>query len=477
MVTIALSSSLAVTQSVRQPGYITTIAGTGNFGHGGDNGLATQASFKTVDKVIQTKNGDIYIADKGVNVVRKISKSSGTITTIAGIPNQYGSSGDGGPATSAKLYEPSDIYFDESSGSLYIADSANSRIRMIDSGGTISTVAGTGDFSFSGDGGFATNAKLNYPQAIIGNDKGELFIADTGNNRVRKIGTDKKISTIAGNGGDLIINDGEEATTSGIGTPISLAFNDKGELFVASGNSAGAYFVLKIDTDGRVHKFAGNGQSGPSGDGEPAVNASFKSDIRIAVGRDGEVYIADTKDSRVRMVDSSGIISTIAGGGTQGDGPATEASTRNIWCISVASNGDIYVGDNGIVRMIFSSINCFGINVEDSNVCSGHGKCTKTDVCTCDEGNTADDCSVINCYNIPSTDETVCSGHGSCTAANQCKCNEGWMGIDCSITHCFGITSNLPDVVCSGSGKCVSENNCECKDGFRGHKCQRPPRS
>ncbi len=308
----------------------------------------------------------------------------------------------------------------------------------------ISTVAGNGVFGFDGDGRLATDTSLSAPQDITGNNKGELFIADSYNNRIRKVGTDKKISTIAGDGNDDLFIEGEEATKSPLMVPLSLALNDEGELFFVSVRFSALFFVLKIGTDDRIRKVASNGVNGFSGDGGPAVDASFGGEIYIATGKDGEVYISDKDNSRIRMVvNSSGIISTIAGNGkyvrTGDGGPATEASFKYLGRLSVAPNGDIYVSDYSGVRVIHpSSVSCFGINVEDSNVCSGHGKCSKSDVCTCDQG---------------------------------------WMGIDCSITHCFGFTSNLPDLVCSGRGKCVQHNKCRCEDGYRGSKCQRSPRS
>ncbi len=427
----------------QQPGYITTFAGNGQSGHGGDHGLATEASFGAA-AVVVAKNGDVYVLDSGAHVVRKITKSTGIITTIAGIPDQSGFSGDGGPATSAKFNYPVGFYFDELNGSLYIADTNNHRIRMVDSAGTISTVAGNGVEGFSGDGGLATSASLKWPRSIIGNDRGELFFADIGNRRIRKVGVDKMISTIAGDGNYADFIEGEEATKSPLVEPTSLVLNDEGELLFVSTYSLGA-FVLKIGIDGRLLKVAGNGENGFAGDGGPAVDASFGdasslvNDISIALGKGGEVYIADTYNYRIRMINSAGIISTIAGDGQDrhaGDGgPATEASFTVPNYVSVAPNGDLYVCDFNRVRVIYaSSMSCFGLNSEDPN---------------------------------------VCSGYGSCTGIDQCKCREGWMGIDCSITHCFGVTSNLPDLVCSGKGTCVKPDECHCNPGHRGHKCQR----
>ncbi len=471
---------------MRKPGYITTIAGKGPAVHGGDGGLATEASFFWMADAIETKNGDVYIADTDAHVVRKVN-SSGIITTIAGMPSQRGTSDDlsddGGPATNAKLNFPRGLYFDEKSGSLYITDMYNHRIRMVDSMGKIFTVAGKGISGFSGDDGFATSASLTLPLDIVGNDKGELFIADTDNNRIRKVGTDKKISTIAGNGNEGDFTEGE-AINSPLKGPASLALNDEGELLFVSAASSGAYFVLKIGIDGNIQKVAGNGVNGFSGDGGPAVNASFGGEIRIAVGKDGEVYISDKDNYRIRMINSAGIISTIAGDGQEryagNGGPAKKASFIFLACVNVAPNGDLYVCDDTRVRLIYaSSISCFGLSSEDPNVCSGHGNCSSTDACICDEDYTGKNCSefVGKCFGIQVTDPTVCSGHGSCTDIDQCKCDEEWMGIDCSITHCFGFTSNVPDLVCSGRGTCVQHNKCRCKEGYRGSMCQRSPTS
>ncbi len=247
-----------------------------------------------------------------------------------------------------------------------------------------------------------------------------------------------KISTIAGNGNVGDFAEGE-AINSPLKTPASLALNDEGELLFVSEASSGASFVLKIGIDGHIRKVAGNGAKGFSGDGGNAVDASLKGEIHIAIGKDGEVYIADKYNYRIRMINSTGIISTIAGDGQKkyaGDGgPAIEASFTSLDCVNVAPNGDLYVCDKTRVRLIYSSRRaCFGLDSEDPNVCSGYGSCADVD---------------------------------------QCKCDEGWMGIDCSITHCFGVTSNLPDRVCSGQGKCVKPDECHCNPGHRGHKCQR----
>ncbi len=474
------TSSLVVTQQVHHPGFITTVAGSGRAGHGGDGGLATEASFNNVAMVIQTKNGDLFISDPNTHVVRKVTNSSGIITTFAGRPSLSGSSGDGGLATSARLNYPWGLYYNETSGSLYIVDTQNHRVRRVDPNGKISTVAGW-SAGYSGDGGLAIDAQLYTPYEIIGNDKGELFIADMGNNRIRKIGVDKKISTIAGDGTNGDFKEGEEATKSPLAKPFSLAFNDAGELFFINRNIADAFFVLKIGLDGRLQRVAGSGVKGFSGDGGPAVDASFKYVWGMALGKEGEVYIADTENYRVRMVNSEGVISTIAGTGPgvhYGDGgPAKEATLGGPRGLSVGPNGDLFVADFTRVRMIYASWSCFGLTVDDQDVCSGHGECISRNNCTCHEGYTGESCSdlIFTCYNISSTNETVCSGHGVCNDTDSCTCDEGYTGKNCSevIVKCYGVEAGDLNV-CSGHGTCTSHDNCTCNEAYTGKSCSEP---
>ncbi len=180
-------------------------------------------------------NGDFYISDYDAHVIRKVN-ASGVITTIAGQARESGYSGDGGPAIDAKLSNPKGLYFDESSGSIYVADYGNHRIRMISSSGHISTVAGDGTAGTSGENVLATEAKLSSPSTVIGNTKGEIFIADSGNNLIRKIGVDQRISTVAGNGTSGWHVEGGLATESPLLSPVSLAVSDDGEVYCSVSN-------------------------------------------------------------------------------------------------------------------------------------------------------------------------------------------------------------------------------------------------
>lgn len=416
--------------------FVKLVAGTGEYGHTGDGGPATQATFMYARSAIGTKNGDVYIVDNASNVIRKVN-SSGIITTVAGTPGVSGYSGDGGPATDAKLNGPSGIYYDEHSGSLYVTETYNNCVRMIDANGVISTFAGDGSAGYSGDGDLATKAQLTAPSDVAGNRNGEIIIADTFNRCVRKVGTDKRISTIAGTGVSGAHIEGALATESPLYNTMTIAVNDAGELFLRTSTDN---FVLKVSLDGRIRRFAGSGVFDYSGDGGPALDASFKNPSSLACGKNGELYIVDLQNYRVRMVTPSGIIWTVAGSGEQGDsgddGPALEASFTSLHGVSVAPNGDIYLPQELKVRKIYAAATCFGLPANDAGVCSGHGVCVSTDNCTCDAGYTGERCSdlIVNCFDIPSTDPMVCSGHGVCSSTDTCTCHTGYTGEQCSDT-------------------------------------------
>jgi sugar lactone lactonase YvrE len=195
---------------VSASGIISTIAGTpGVFGYAGDGGLATSAQLGAPAGICVDGSGNIYFADAGKHVIRKIS-TSGIITTIAGTGNTSGYAGDGGLATSAKLYTPNDVCVDPQ-GNLFIADKDNHCIRKLDVNGIITTVAGIGgslNYGFTGDGGVATSAKLNKPQSVSVDVSGNLFISDYGNNRIRKVSTSGIITTIGGNVQSAVLGDG-----------------------------------------------------------------------------------------------------------------------------------------------------------------------------------------------------------------------------------------------------------------------------
>ena len=277
-------------------GIITTVAGNRNQGFSGDGGPAASASLFYPSAVAVDAAGNLYIADKYNNRIRKVS--GGIITTIAG-NGTAGYSGDGGPATSASLYSPSGVAVDLG-GNLYIADLMNSRIRKV-SGGFIATVAGNGNFGFSGDGGPATSASLFDPSAVAVDAAGNLYIADSGNSRIRKV-SGGFIATVAGGGTSGFSGDGGPATSASLGVPEGVAVDPVGNLYISD---EGNHRIRKV-SGGIMTTVAGNGNQGFSGDGGPATSASFNQPFGVAVDSAGNLYIADTNNNRIREVSALG---------------------------------------------------------------------------------------------------------------------------------------------------------------------------
>ncbi|MCD6010934.1 MAG: hypothetical protein K0Q79_796 [Flavipsychrobacter sp.] len=327
---------------------ITTIAGNGSSGYSGDGGYATAATFSQPSQILVDKFDNIYVAG-GLNFrVRKIN-SLGVITTIAG-NGVAGYNGDGIPATDSKLNGLSDISFDVH-GNLHIADGFNHRIRKVDATtGIITTVAGNGVLGFSGDGGAATNASLNYPGHITFDSDGNLYISDVENRRIRKVNILGVISTIAGNGILGYSGDGGLATLAEINSPHGLTCDSSGSLYFSD---AGNGRVRKVDRNtGIITTFAGNGTFTYNGDGISATVAEVTPQ-GLAFDRYGNLYIADaeglTVGNRIRKVDVNGTIHTVAGCGINGfsgdGGLATLAKLYSPWDIAFDTCGNFYIAD------------------------------------------------------------------------------------------------------------------------------------
>jgi sugar lactone lactonase YvrE len=250
--------------------------------------------------------GNLYIADRWNNRVRKVTPA-GIISTVAG-NGTSGFEGDGSQASFARFHDPKDAAID-SSGSLYISDSTNNRIRKITPGGMVSTVAGTGTEGFSGDGGPATLAMLNNPFGLALDSEDNLYIADFYNSRVRKVTPAGIISTVAGNGTAGFGGDGGPAVSANISYPYNIAVDAAGSLYIAD---AGNNRIRKVDSAGIITTVAGNGTSGFSGDGSQAASAQLKSPEDVAVDGAGNLYIADRGNSRIRKVTPDGVISTLS---------------------------------------------------------------------------------------------------------------------------------------------------------------------
>ena len=293
-------------------GKISTIAGNGILGFSGDGSTATSAQLNIPHGLAVDSSGNVYVADWGNNRVRKIT-STGTISTAAG-NGVLSYSGDGGTATQAQFSNPSAVAVDPA-GNIYVADTANNAVRQITSKGVVSTFAGTGIAGFAGDGSAANKAQLNAPQGVALDAAGNLYIADSGNLRVRVVGTNGNISTFAGNGSPGSSGDGAAAGSATFYLPAAVAADKSGNIYIAD-YQAGV--VRKVSSSGTITTFAGNGGTGFTGDGGPATAAQIDGPAALALDPSGNLYIAQLADSRVRMVSPNGIISTIAGTGANG---------------------------------------------------------------------------------------------------------------------------------------------------------------
>ena len=350
---------------VNPAGMVTTVAGIfPGFGYSGDGGPATSAYLSGPEAVAVDNAGNIFIADTGNSRIRKVNPA-GTITTVAGVSQAcqlssflssctYGYSGDGGLATSAELNYPAGVAVD-SAGNLLIADSLNERVRKVALNGIITTVAGDGDYRYGGDGGPATNAALNSPRLIALDNASNLFVADSGNNRIRKVNPAGTIDTVAGNGTQGYSGDGGPATSAALNDPYGVAVDSAGNLFIAD---AGNNRIRMVNPAGAITTVAGNGVAGYSGDGGPAISGKLDQPHGIAVDGAGNLFIADWWNSRIRKVSPAGTITMIAGGGGGGyfgdGGPATSAGLYFPAAVAVDSAGDLFIADsaNNAIRMV-----------------------------------------------------------------------------------------------------------------------------
>jgi uncharacterized protein (TIGR03437 family) len=330
---------------------IQTVAGTSNYGYSGDGGLGVTAQLNSPKRVAVDSSGNVYISDNRNSRVRKLT-SAGVIATVAG-NGTYGYSGDGGDATKAQISYPGGIAVD-SAGNLYIADYNNSRIRKVTPQGTISTVAGKGwGGADPGDNIPATQALLMYPTDVAVDASGNMYIADSQRCEIRKVDTAGIITVVAGNGTEGYTGDGGLAANAEIGCPNSVAVDSSGNIYTGTERESA---IRKISPSGIISTVAGDTEEGFYGDGGPAVKAVFDWPEGIAVDAAGNLYIADSSNQRIRRISLDGIIETIAGsdsrGGYDGDGRAaldTLLSGPN--GVAVDAAGNIYVADSGNNRV------------------------------------------------------------------------------------------------------------------------------
>ena len=334
---------------------IETVAGTGQPDNNESTGKATEVNVGQPFGVEVGFDGALYVTEVQNHRVLRVDLKSGTLTTVAGC-GRKGYSGDGRSATEAELNEPYEVRFDKQ-GNMFFVEMQNHVIRRVDAkSGIISTIAGTGKAGYSGDGGPAREAQFNRPHSIALDHRGGLYVADIGNHRIRRIDLETGlVDSIAGNGGKQAPRQGQAAKDNSVVGPRAL-FIDGDAMWVAlrEGHSV---WNLSLKSGNWSH-VSGTGKQGFSGDGGPAADATYNGPKGIAVGPNGNVYVVDTENQVIRMIDTtSKMISTVAGigpehrGGAGDGGPATQAQMDRPHGICVGPDGTIYIGDTNNHRV------------------------------------------------------------------------------------------------------------------------------
>lgn len=353
-----LQCVLTLTLMLADPGQapiLETVAGNGQADLGSLAGPALATPVGSPFGVEIGPDGALYVTEVAHHRVRRVDLSTGQLTTVAGC-GRKGYSGDGGPAIDAELNEPYEVRFD-AAGNMFFVEMQNHLVRRVDAKtGLISTVAGTGEAGFAGDGGPAINAKFRKPHSIALDDRGGLYIADIGNHRIRRVDLKTgRIETIAGTGKRQLPGDGNLARGKPMAGPRALFVRDR-SLWIAlrEGHS-----VWRLDLDrGTVHHVAGTGEKGYSGPRSPAKDATFNGPKGIALGPAGNVFVVDTENQVIRKIDPrSGLVTTVAGSGPTargpaGDGgPATDAEMDRPHGVCIGPDGAIYIGDTNNHRV------------------------------------------------------------------------------------------------------------------------------
>jgi streptogramin lyase len=349
---------LFVSQSITGA-EITTIAGTGKPENNGDAGPALSINIGDPFGVEVSPDGGLYITEVRNHRVLRLDLASGSVKTVAGC-GRKGYSGDGDAATKAELNEPYEVRFD-ASGNMYFVEMQNHLVRRVDKKtGTITTVAGTGEAGYSGDGGSATKAMFRQPHSIALDHQGGLYVADIGNHRIRRIDLATGIvESVAGNGEKVLPKDGQSTKGTPVLGPRALFIAGK-TMWVGlrEGHS-----VWRIELDqGKWQHVAGSGKKGFTGDGAAAKDATFNGPKGIAIGPDSSIFVADTENQVIRRIDAAGKITTVAGTGPESKGyggdsaAATSAKMDRPHGVCVGPDGALYIGDtlNHRVRKVSS---------------------------------------------------------------------------------------------------------------------------
>ena len=326
---------------------ISTVVGTGAQGYSGDGGPAAQALLNNPFDLAFDAAGNLFFADTFNHCIRRVDARAGTISTIAGT-GERGFSGDGGPATRATLNEPYGVVVDQA-GTVYFADRLNRRVRRVDAAGIITTLAGDGLGKFSGDGGKADQAGLAEPNGLALDAAGEnLFIADVADHRVRVVELATGIiSTFAGTGEAKHDGDGGPAKQAGVFGARAVALAPDGALYILERQGSS----LRRVRDGVIETVAGTGARGYAGDGDDARRAVFNAPKEMAVDAGGNVFIVDTENHAIRCIDGqTWVVAGIAGNGTKGpggdNGPARAAGLARPHGATIGPDGAVYIGDS-----------------------------------------------------------------------------------------------------------------------------------
>ncbi|MEI9977635.1 MAG: MBG domain-containing protein [Edaphobacter sp.] len=332
---------------------ISTIAGTGTAGSAGSSGSAIGAQVSAPRGGVIDSAGNVYFADSGNNIIRRIDAVTGKISTVAGV-GTAGYAGDGASATSAQLRSPAKVIVD-AAGNLYIADTGNNVIRYVSANtGFISTIAGTGTPGYTGDGGAATSATLNHPQGLAIDIGGHIYVADTGNSAIRYFGKGGPIVTLTGTGSAGYYGDGGNALGASLNAPQAVALDQNGNVYIAdTGNDV----VRVISAQNQISTFAGKyGNSSNAGDGGAATIATLDQPSDVVLDAAGDLYIA--AGGQLRIVNAVGIISTLAGtsatGSYSGEGGAATSAIlpAPVGNLMLDSAGDIVLADTAANRLL-----------------------------------------------------------------------------------------------------------------------------
>lgn len=330
-----------------------TIAGTGQKGFSGDGGPAAAAQINNPFGIARGPDGALYLCDTDNHRIRKLTPD-GKIQTVAGT-GERGWSGDGGPALSAKLNEPYEVRFDKS-GAVFWVERMSHTVRKLDPAtGVITTVAGSGEMGFGGDGGPATKAKMNQPHSISFDAAGDLYICDILNHRIRKV--DMKsgvISTFAGTGEKKTATDGSKFAGAPLFGPRAMDFDKNGQMWLAL-REGNALYRLDLSA-GTLHHVAGaGGKPGFAGNGGPAKAATLGGPKGVSIDAKGKVYFADTESHSIRYFDpTTDTVDVLAGTGQKGDGPEPDPLKCKMGRphgVFVDTDGSILIGDSEAHRV------------------------------------------------------------------------------------------------------------------------------